>query len=43
MRERAQTATGAVACQLLDALHPGVINLSKARGNPVRQSGVCVA
>jgi hypothetical protein len=24
-----QTATGAVACQLLDALHPGSVNLSK--------------
>ena len=26
-----QTASGAVACQLLDALHPGSVNLSKAR------------
>eukprot|EP00884_Botryococcus_braunii_P012977 jgi/Botrbrau1/21680/Bobra.43_1s0077.1 len=28
-----QTATGAVACQLLDALHPGSVNLSKVDFN----------
>ncbi|BDA48444.1 Microtubule-associated protein RP/EB family member 3 [Coccomyxa sp. Obi] len=28
-----QTSTGAVACQLLDALHPGVVNISKVDFN----------
>ena len=29
-----QTCTGAVACQLMDCLHPGSVNMKKVRGLP---------